>query len=548
MYRVLVVDNEAYVVESVIFYIEEQCLDQVEVYGCYSAAEALDRMERMRVDILLTDIRMPGMDGLQLQEQVVARWPQCKTIFLTGYDDFGYIQRAYRTGGCGYLLKSEGKGAVVGAVRQACQALDAQAAQEVLLSQAKERYEAALPALRQQLLRKLLSAAAPEERQRQEAFEQVRLGLDGGERVFLLLAHNDRAAAQDAWQNEWAMSQVCSLLLQRMPDTLRCDGIAYGDMAAWLLQPGAAALGAAEPWRRARLQISENLQAVQEMCQQHLSISLSLILSAQPSPWEGLYALRKRMETRLHMHLLDGALLLEPEANALPLATVDARVCQILDKAKLLYAYLDTGNRADFMGLFDTLVKAVNEAADPARGDLRLELLSRVGSMFLSQLNRWSMAEELAQNQDLQPLRQALFTLPWAEALRYLKALAEAFFRMKNQRTASQEDSLVAQLHHLVAQNLGGDLSLPHLGDMMGMNPYYMARLYQAHTGKRLVNYIAELRIARAKELLEKDVLTSRDVGKVVGYGSAQAFHRFFKKMTGMTPQEYKNNAKIGHA
>lgn len=102
----------------------------------------------------------------------------------------------------------------------------------------------------------------------------------------------------------------------------------------------------------------------------------------------------------------------------------------------------------------------------------------------------------------------------------------------------------MARLHWLAQQNLGGDLSLPRLGDMLGMNPYYMARLYQAHTGERLMNYIALLRIDRAKEMLDKDVLTSRDIGRAIGYGSAQAFHRFFKKMTGMTPQEYKNKSK----
>lgn len=542
MYRLLVVDNEAYVVESVMFYMEEQSGLELEVYGCYSAQKALEMMERMRVDILLTDIRMPGMDGLRLQEEVMARWPRCKTIFLSGYDDFDYIQRAFRTGGCNYLLKSEGKEAVIAAVGKACRELDEQLAQEVLLSQAQERWATALPVLRQQLYRSLMSSSAPQKEQRAEAFGKMNLCFDPRQMVYLLLAHDDQAGTRDQWQHELAMTQVKNTLIQHMPATLRCDGLAYGDMAAWLFQPQGRALD--EQWRRARLQISESLQNIQAMCRQHLSMSVSFALGAQPVAWEGLHAQRKRLEARLHMSLLDGALLLDSEPEMPPTATANARACEELDRAKLLYAYMDTGNRADFMALFDTLVKAVNEVQSPLRRDLQLELLGRVGSMLLTQLNRWSLAEQLARHQDLQPLRQSLFTMSWTEGIHYLRSLAEAFFNTKNQQAATQEDDLVARLHWLAQQNLGGDLSLPRLGDMLGMNPYYMARLYQAHTGERLMNYIALLRIDRAKEMLDKDVLTSRDIGRAIGYGSAQAFHRFFKKMTGMTPQEYKNKSK----
>lgn len=542
MYRLLVVDNEAYVVETVIFYMEEQSGLDLEVYGCYSAGKALEMMEQMRVDVLLTDIRMPDMDGLKLQEEVMARWPRCKTIFLSGYDDFDYIQRAFRTGGCNYLLKSEGKEAIIAAVAKACRELDAQLAQEVLLSRAQERWAAALPVLRQQLYHSLLSLSPPQEKQRKDAFARMGLDFDPEQKVYLLLAHHDQAGTQDQWQNELCMTQVKNVLLQHMPSMLVCDGLAYGDMAAWLFQPRGRA--SSEQWRRVRLQISESLQNIQAVCQQHLSMSVSFALGGQPVAWEGLHGQRKRLEARLHTHLLDGALLLELEPELPPSAAVNTRACETLDQAKLLYTYLDTGNRADFMALFDALVKAVGEVHGEMQRDLQLEVLSRVGSMFLSQLNRWSMAEQLARQQDLQPLRQRLFTMPWSEAIHYLRSLADAFFNTKNQQAVTQEVDLVARLHWLVQQNLGGDLSLTRLGDMLGMNPYYMARLYQVHTGERLVNHIASLRIDRAKELLDQDVLTSRDIGRAIGYGSAQAFHRFFKKMTGMTPQEYKNKSK----
>ena len=70
MYKLLIVDNEHIVVDSLLHYFENHASDRLETAGAYSAREAMEVMEREKIDILLTDIRMPGMDGLQLQKEV----------------------------------------------------------------------------------------------------------------------------------------------------------------------------------------------------------------------------------------------------------------------------------------------------------------------------------------------------------------------------------------------------------------------------------------------------------------------------------------------
>ena len=75
MYKLLVVDNERIVVDSLLHDFEKNAADQLEAAGAYSAREAMRIMEGEKVDILLTDIRMPGMDGLQLQKEVSRHWP-----------------------------------------------------------------------------------------------------------------------------------------------------------------------------------------------------------------------------------------------------------------------------------------------------------------------------------------------------------------------------------------------------------------------------------------------------------------------------------------
>ncbi|MBW7462077.1 response regulator, partial [Paenibacillus sepulcri] len=119
MYNLLIVDDEPRIVSG----LYEQFLDwkpeELNVYRAYSPLEALAILTGSKMDIVLTDIHMPGMSGIELQQKIHERWPRCKVIFLTGYSDFDYIQSAMRNGGMDYILKVEGDEPILAAVGRA---------------------------------------------------------------------------------------------------------------------------------------------------------------------------------------------------------------------------------------------------------------------------------------------------------------------------------------------------------------------------------------------------------------------------------------------
>src|SRR5690606_38052603 len=103
MYRVLVVDDEPYLVNSLTAMLADMDDLELDVYPSYSAFEALKLLEQWKFDIVLSDIQMPGMDGLELQGRINRLWPRCKFIFLAGYDHFEYIQSALKHGASNYI-------------------------------------------------------------------------------------------------------------------------------------------------------------------------------------------------------------------------------------------------------------------------------------------------------------------------------------------------------------------------------------------------------------------------------------------------------------
>lgn len=94
MFRLLIVDDEEIIVNSLYEIFNSLPEIELDVYKAYSAQEAIDWLSRTRIDIVLSDIMMPEIDGLQLLEEIHKRWPFCKVIFLTGYEKFDYIYGA----------------------------------------------------------------------------------------------------------------------------------------------------------------------------------------------------------------------------------------------------------------------------------------------------------------------------------------------------------------------------------------------------------------------------------------------------------------------
>ncbi len=82
MYRLLIVDDEEIITDGLYEVFSSYNPEQLDVYKAYSATEALEWLARSRIDIILTDIAMPGMNGLELIEKVQNFWPKCKVVFF----------------------------------------------------------------------------------------------------------------------------------------------------------------------------------------------------------------------------------------------------------------------------------------------------------------------------------------------------------------------------------------------------------------------------------------------------------------------------------
>lgn len=203
--------------------------------------------------------------------------------------------------------------------------------------------------------------------------------------------------------------------------------------------------------------------------------------------------------------------------------------------------YLETGQRECFF-------EALNELTAPLcriksrNNPLALEAYYTVAMYLMGFINRWRLYEKVAFHIGIKKLLYAGDFDSWEEATAYLTKLAQVLFELKHSQQKRRSDNVIATLQEYIHAHLNEDLSLVRLSEQVYLNPSYLSRIYKQETGANLSDFIESVRIEKAKELMKNERLKINEIAAMVGYDTAASFTRFFRKMAGLSPQEYRES------
>ena len=175
-YRVIVVDDEEEIREGIIRKIDWNALGYEVVGSAENGVEALELAEHLHPDVIMTDIKMSFMDGLQLCEHIAEKMPSVKMIIFSGFDDFEYAQKAIKLNVTEYLLKPVNAQELTQTLKKLKSQLDQELADQRDIEKLRRNYEESLPVLREQFLVGLLEGRVPRQRvQAQAGMFQLKL-------------------------------------------------------------------------------------------------------------------------------------------------------------------------------------------------------------------------------------------------------------------------------------------------------------------------------------------------------------------------------------
>lgn len=492
---------------------------------CGEAADgemALPLLRAARPDVLITDIKMPFMDGLQLSRLVHERMPWVKIVILSGHDEFEYAQEAINLGVTDYLLKPVTVQKLQETMRKLAAQLDQEKKEQENLHKLQEQVEENRAALRERLLLKLVVGAIPSS----EAIEKGHLlGLDLVARYYQVVIFKtelqDRSEQFDYGEYQQVQQAVIELA-ERNPDIflLKKD---LEDII--LVMKGSTP----EYLDEERDVLIESIRKQIAGTRYRVSI--------------GLGAIQRRIAdicqsfTDALVNLQTGS-----EGQGLDAAQVFERQDLLKVNRAAVEDYLRCGSRESFDAFFDVHICPQGDASLKSSLfknyvfiDLALSaarLVSDLGGdidRIIPELN--SMEASLSGIRTVAQLRAQAF-----------KIISSALAFRDSQ--SGQHNQLLLQAKEYMEQHFANpDLSLNEVASRVNLSANHFSVIFSQETCQTFKEYLTEIRIRRARELLRTTSLRSAEIAYQVGYNDPHYFSSVFKKNTGLSPIEFRTQA-----
>ncbi|GBF72940.1 DNA-binding response regulator [Paenibacillus sp. 598K] len=540
MLRLLIVDDEATILDGLVELFHEAALPDLEINYASSGLQALRLIQMSKIDIVLTDIRMPGMSGLELFDCIRADYPRCRVVFLTGYNDFQYVQEVLRKGGVDYVLKMDGDDEIIAAVQKAIAAIGEDMDKERLIREARDRMRATVPLMQRELVQYLILGEPLSQETLAHRFTELDIPLKPDLPVFMV------AGRTDSWNETLKPSEkallsfaVQNIMEEFMPPSFSCLAVTLDSTfhMLWLIQPQSDMLASTEQ----RLQ--DLLESTQQAARSFLKLPLSFAASGEMA-WTELgrtYGRLSELSYRSAGIGLEIAFLQDQrELVKEPGRQINDELRLKLRRFVFLEAHLDNHRESEFKRELSVLLHSVADTRAPL--PIRLEVFHKVASLFLSYMNRMPYEDLDDSSRAMQMLTRFDLHASWDELSRYFLTFADELFIRRQKTQTDRGLEIVAQINSYIERNLASDLSLTRLGRVVFLNPAYLSRLYKQISGNGLSDVVTEKRMAKAKEILRTTDMKVQDVAAAVGLESPSYFARLFKRMTSLSPQEYRES------
>lgn len=556
MYRLLIVDDEETITDGLFEMFLNKMNLELEIYKAYSGTEAINLLNKVRIDIVLSDIHMPGMNGIQLLKEIRNKWPECRVIFLTGYNEFNYVYSAIQYQGVSYLLKTEGFDKIIQEVENGILELEKSLKAKEVLYRAEEQIKAAAVTIRKEYLNGIIKGEYSNEEINQDEFNRLNISLNVDQPVLLLLGRIDDLQKVASYSSKNKLLCTVKIITEQYL-SFNTSYVHFVDdnlNLVWLIQPGKEIIAGndySEVWNKIIIFIKGSLELVQSSCIEAVDVSSSFVLDDTYIEWDKISERFSILKMFLNYRLgLGKGMLITDKRIMLPevfedFNLEDWNININRNTLDMLQISLDNWQK-------DGFTRALNILTDKLAGIRQVnylpaqELYYSISLVFLSHINKWNLTERVGLKIDLHKLMLAGEHSNWNDAANYLKRLADIIFETQDYEMEKKTLDVIKRVQKHIDNNIGNadEITLVRLAELVHFNQSYLSRLFKQVSGTTLSDYISESRMRRAKELLETNEVKIQEIADMLGFSSPTNFARFFRKYGGVTPLEYRESVQ----
>lgn len=528
MYKLLIADDEVIEREAIKYIISQNYTGVLEVCEATNGRELVEKAKVFQPDIILTDIKMPGMNGLEAASLIKKDFPECRIIIMSAFNYFNFAQEAVTLGADDFIIKPTPAEKIVNTLNKAMQYINENRTRKKREDDINLKLKSVTQYLEEELIF-LMSSGEIDEKAVMEFFEL----LDIKSKAFICAAvsFSERCLPDDIG-GEVQKRMIKKRLIEKLKDRLSARNLhfflgAIGQQIFLLLfiMEEMEEYEARVLWTKSFFEIKDELL-------DDMQISLNIGIGIQCNLIPQIYSAFLQAKIALKYDPVPGAVI-----NYGDISIKNTCTEYPLNKERSLIEAFIQGDGKNSLRLMDELIDWMTVNLQGV-----VNIRQKIYESLLVLVRDTAMNLNLMEfDFDSEAMRTKLFLL---DTTRELRSFAKNYIENKileliNIKT-SRSNTLLSMIKDYINHNFDKDISLESVADVIRISPFYLSKLYKKETGANFIDYLTEFRIRKAKDLLAIPTNNVREVCFLVGYKDPNYFARVFKKISGVTPTEYR--------
>lgn len=515
MYKVLLVDDERIILDGISQMVDWSAY-RTELAGtAQNGIQAYEKIVRESPDIVVCDIRMPGLDGLELVAKTHASHPHIKFVLLSGFGEFEYANRAMQYGVKHYLLKPTDEDKIGGALKEVIDELTQDRNKETFVQEMKERLRKVLPHVKEQVLKEFVTNKTYGRHDLEEYRSLFEYDFDQPVRLLLF-----QLEGSVEFEHQFAVKNIAEDLLDT---TLLSTTI--GQQVLVLIED-----------RNDQQRLHQQLQDIRCTFKQYYKMDVTIAISDPGPVTQARRLYRDTLQCLNYRFYLDESGMITTE-DTLHVGGMEGSF--VLDEERLCMP-VRSGHRNEAELALTEFVQELKRAQlsiEMTKSYIIQQYVSLIRLTDPDQMQeRYARIPEIAEMSTLQAIQGVLEETVREITLRTFE------------RNKVQYNAIVRKVVEIIENQLGNsELTLNLVAnDMLYMNADYLGKLFKKETGEKFSNYVMKLRMKRATEMMLSDPdIKIFEMAERLGFGdNPQYFSQVFKKQIGCTPSEYMKKSE----
>ena len=491
-------------------------------------------------DILITDIRMPFMDGLELCKLVKKELPNIKILILSGYDEFDYAKEAIRLGVTEYLLKPISSGKLLEALNGVSESIRREKEDKDLvrkyMEEMRENTEHEKQKFFEQMIAGNLSMADA-----LETGKKYEMNLSAGMYNLLLfrftLGEENRKSGELLGEAEYAIEKLTERLEYVFEFQRGVEGWAFLLMA--------------DNEEQMSERVKELSKDLEEIMKNYSTIAyfggigqpVARLRELEESFREAERALAARFTMELNRIISVEDIRMAQNVDTLD--DIEITSFGEIEKTRtMLEKFLNNGAEDEIDEFVDVYI---NELPEENLKSVLMRQYIIMGAyivmMSFCEKIEGIEGEMQAQSEELKNSMKTIQTLE--EIKNYIRMLLKKIIGVRDTISGRRYSDIIEIAKDQIRKTyMSDEISLNTIAAEVGMSPSYFSSIFSKEMGKTFVEYLTEIRMDRAKELLMCSSMKTSEIGYEVGYKDPHYFSYIFKKTQNCTPKEFRARGK----